>query len=116
MASPGRQEIETKLQEMKFDLVLHGHKHNPAYRETSFRSSGRSNPGRRLHICGAGSTSVDKSELPEGMGNHMAILRFRSLGRHQDQPFFEVQWKELRTDAQAIVDGWQKQASWVIQG
>lgn len=106
--------VEEHLYRMKFDVVLHGHKHAPALRETFLRTRDRINEDeRRIYVCGAGSTGVHSSELPQNLGNHFQILRFRSLGRHPGKPFVEVEWRVLDYTDTAT---WRSEGSWELSG
>ncbi len=106
--------VEEYLYRMKFDLVLHGHKHAPGLRETFLRTRDRAKDGeRRVFVCGAGSAGVHSSELPQNLGNHFEILRFRSLGRHPGKPFVGVEWRVLDYTDTAT---WRPEGSWELLG
>ena len=104
--------VESQLQALGFDLVLHGHKHKPAFRETNLRTYEKHEGGRNsLYVCGCGSTGVSDKAL-YGTGNHFAVLRFRALSRRAGDPFVDLQWKEI-TNPHA---DWKELASWKIHG
>jgi 3',5'-cyclic AMP phosphodiesterase CpdA len=106
--------VETLLQRLGFDLVLHGHKHMPALRESALRTGRDPKQGvKRLIVSGAGSASVVSEELPPGLGNHLAVLRMRSRVRVKEKPFVEVEWRGLDYDATAT---WRTLESWLLVG
>jgi tetratricopeptide (TPR) repeat protein/3',5'-cyclic AMP phosphodiesterase CpdA len=106
--------VETLLQRLGFDLVLHGHKHMPALRESALRTGRDPKQGlKRLFVCGAGSMSVAADELPPGVGNHFSVLRMLSRTRVIGQPFIRVEWRGLAYDATAT---WQTLESWDLLG
>ncbi|WPV64029.1 metallophosphoesterase [Chitinophaga sp. LS1] len=53
--------VEYKLENMGFDIILHGHKHNPQLRETLVRDKNNIKHTKKLIICGGGSCGVNSS-------------------------------------------------------
>jgi predicted phosphodiesterase len=106
--------VEDYLHRLGFDIVLHGHKHMPALRETALLSSNTdTNSLKRIIVCGAGSAGVDSSELPHQTGNHFEILRFLSSSRVPGKPFLEIEWQEL---AYTDIATWEEKRRWTIMG
>lgn len=96
------------------DVVLHGHKHTPALRETVLLSANtESEPAKRILVCGAGSTSVSYEELPPDSANHLEVLSFHSQTRIAGEPFVSVEWREL---AYTDVARWETTRRWEVMG
>lgn len=106
--------VEEYFHRMGFDVVLHGHKHTPALRETLLLSSHTEfDTAKRILVCGAGSTSVSYEELPPNSSNHLEILSFQERTRITGKPFVNVEWRELDyTD----VAKWETARKWIIMG
>lgn len=102
--------VERSLHAMGFDLVLHGHKHEPGIRVSRLIPQG----DKSLIICGAGSTSVEQAELPPDWGNHFAIYRIPGTQRRAGSTFVEVEWRILPVND--VSRGWEKRGPWQIEG
>jgi tetratricopeptide (TPR) repeat protein len=106
--------VEHKLHELGYDLLLHGHKHEPAVRESTLVSAFQGNqPRKSLLVMGAGSVSVEASELPQSRGNHMGIYRVHHGMRAKGIPFVDVEWRELPYND---VESWKTTGLWQIEG
>jgi len=86
--------VEEYLLRLGIDVVLHGHKHNPAIRETTLYTE--SNHNKSLIICGSGSAGAVDVLLPRPIGNHFQIIRFLSYSRKSKEDFVDIEWKELK--------------------
>ena len=106
--------VERRLEKLRFDVVLHGHKHQPLLRETLVRGRNEAAgiPGR-LIVCGAGSTGVNASELGHNDSNHYEVIELLRAPRRSGAEFLLVEWRELalRNDAQ-----WATTERWTISG
>jgi len=86
--------VEEYFLRMGIDIVLHGHKHSPAIRETILHTEESNN--RNLIICGSGSAGATKELLPKHIDNHFQIIRFLSYSRESKEDFVEIEWKEMK--------------------
>jgi 3',5'-cyclic AMP phosphodiesterase CpdA/Tfp pilus assembly protein PilF len=104
--------VEQRLEQLRFDVVLHGHKHKPQLRETLIRTTGSTGPSAsKLIVCGAGSTGVSRAELEHAEGNHyIEVLR---APREPGVGFITVEWRELAVTAGA---DWRTSARWNVTG
>ncbi len=106
--------VEHKFHELAYDMVLHGHKHEPAVRDSTLVSAYQDGQERKsLVIIGAGSAAVDESELPQSRGNHIGVYRIHRAARRRGGPFLDVEWLELPFDD---VESWKPSGRWTIQG
>jgi hypothetical protein len=107
--------VERQLEAMRFDLVLHGHKHKPQLRETLVRDryveSGHE--ARPLIVCGAGSTGVCEKELEHSQANHYGIVEILRQPREPGADFVRVDWSELTLDPLAE---WSTPKGWPLKG
>lgn len=88
--------VQRKLHSLKFDMVLHGHKHRTQVRETILRSTGSdSRVNAKLIVCGAGSAGVSTKELPHNVSNHFEVVEILRMPRKRDLPFINLEWREL---------------------
>lgn len=86
--------VESVLERLGFDLVLHGHKHKPQTRETLLRDTGRQKRAARpLIVCGAGTISC--VELEQAHANHYELIEVLQVPRRPSVPFVRVRWREL---------------------
>ena len=86
--------VESVLERLGFDLVLHGHKHKPQTRETLLRDVGpQKRNARPLIVCGAGTVSC--LELEQAHANHYELIEFLQNPREPNVPFVRVRWREL---------------------
>ena len=107
--------VERRLHELGFDMVLHGHKHEPGIRVSELVSTrSQSDRGKSIVVCGAGSAGVESNELPHGWGNHFAIYRISEGRRRPGSPFMSAVWKELPYDD--ISSQWTTRGRWTING
>lgn len=102
--------VERALHSMGFDLVLHGHKHEPGIRVSRLVPDGE----KSLIVCGAGSAGVEKDELPPSWGNHFAIYRIPELQRRVGRTFVEIEWRTLPVND--INRKWTKHGPWKVDG
>jgi Flp pilus assembly protein TadD len=92
--------VESVLERLGFDLVLHGHKHKPQTRETLLRDVGpQKRDARPLIVCGAGTVSC--LELEQAHANHYELIEVLQNPRRRDAPFVRVRWRELNQVAGA---------------
>jgi len=85
--------VEEYLQKLEFDIILHGHKHNPALRETILYKEQVDT--KNIIICGAGSTGASDKILPKHIDNHFQIIKILNFNRTKNDDFIEIKWKEL---------------------
>jgi tetratricopeptide (TPR) repeat protein len=105
--------LESSLHRLKFDMILHGHKHDPGIRVSKLVSAFEADDGKSMIVCGAGSAGVEEKELPAGRGNHFAVSRIHGGSRTPGADFVDVDWMELPLDAGAE---WKTIRSWKIKG
>ena len=107
--------VEQRLEQLGFDLVLHGHKHKPQLRETlvRHRMEAQSLVERRLVVSGAGSVGVNSRELEQSESNHFALVEVLRSRCESDAEFLRVEWRELSYLPGA---NWATQSRWVIKG
>ena len=105
--------LESSLHRLGFDMILHGHKHDPGVRVSKLVSAFDEEEGKSMIVCGAGSAGVERAELPDDRGNHFAIYRLQGGRRTAGAPFVEVEWLELKRDAGAE---WTSIRTWKIAG
>ncbi len=105
--------IEHALHELDFDIVLHGHKHEPGVRESKLVHAYNHSGGKRIVVCGAGSAGVQKKELPQGRGNHFGIYRILRGRRDSQVNFLDIEWRELPYDDTA---SWKTAGRWTVSG
>ena len=104
--------LESELEQLGFDLVLHGHKHRPLLRETRIRETGTQKIERRpLLVCGAGSVSC--TELEHAQSNHYQCIDIVRVPRATDAEFVRLTWRELPLEAGAE---WTTTQMWSILG
>jgi 3',5'-cyclic AMP phosphodiesterase CpdA len=104
--------LERELEQLGFDLVLHGHKHRPQLRETRVRESGAQKRERRpLVVCGAGSVSC--TELEHAQANQYQCIEVIRVPREPDAAFIRLTWRELPVEAGA---DWVTSQTWSIRG
>ncbi|MEQ9498082.1 MAG: metallophosphoesterase [Deltaproteobacteria bacterium] len=89
--------VEQALHKANVDIVLHGHKHAAALRE-SILYDRRVDAPKRMIVSGAGSTSVITKKLADGWGNHFALLDIRGRRRIANRPLVTVRWRTLAAD------------------
>ena len=106
--------VERELHALGFDMVLHGHKHEPGVRISQLVHSFKSKQRKNLIVCGAGSAGVEKDELPADWGNHFAIYRIPEGRRHAGSPFVDIEWRELPYND--IHRKWLSRGFWQIDG
>lgn len=105
--------VERKLQELNFDIVLHGHKHRPQLRETKVSVKHENfSQERPLLVFGAGSAGVNQIERGN-IPNQFQTLEFVSFPRKSSIDFIKLTWHELEDEIGA---DWQTQKSWIISG
>src|SRR5262249_14188369 len=75
--------LERGIEEARYSIVLHGHKHKPQLRETIIRGLAdvQVDDGRPLIICGAGSAGVNSLELEHYEGNHYEVIELLRVPR-----------------------------------
>ena len=105
--------VEREFHKLGFDLVLHGHKHEPGVRVSQLVNAFGPEGGKSLVVCGAGSAGVEKEELPNDWGNHFSIYRL-SGPRRSGQPFVEIEWRELPCND--IHRNWLQRGRWTVVG
>ncbi|HVG33164.1 MAG TPA: metallophosphoesterase [Pyrinomonadaceae bacterium] len=106
--------VERKLEELGFDIVLHGHKHKPQVRETSVKDLRASTlESSRLIVCGAGSVGVCADELEHNMSNHYEVIEILRSPRKRGTDFLNIEWRELALNPGAK---WSTTGSWRIVG
>jgi 3',5'-cyclic AMP phosphodiesterase CpdA len=104
--------LERELEQLGFDVVLHGHKHKAQLRETRVREVGAQKEERPpLIVCGAGSVSC--TELEHAQANHYEVVDVLRVPRKRGAGFVRVVWREL-----ALVGGaeWTTAQSWTVEG
>ena len=107
--------VERRLHELGFDMVLHGHKHEPGVRVSELVNAYEKDaPGKSILVCGAGSAGVEAGELPHGWGNHFAFYRIEAGRRRTGSPFVNVVWKEFPYSD--ISSRWATKGRWTING
>lgn len=106
--------VESFLEKLRFDLVLHGHKHKPLLRETLMydRKPFEQDP-RQLIVCGAGSVSCSSLQLEHGEANHYEIVEVMQTPRREGAKFLRVEWRVLPYVAGAE---WQTAENWDLLG
>ena len=107
--------VEQRLEQMGFDLVLHGHKHKPQLRETSVRDrlEERNTDERSLIVSGAGSVGVNSKELEHNEANHFTLIEVLTPKREDGANFLNVKWRELSYRAGAR---WANAGLWTVKG
>lgn len=106
--------VERRLEELGFDLILHGHKHKAQVRETSIKDVRTSaSGGAKLIVCGAGSVSVCEEELEHNMSNHYEVVEILRSPRAKGANFLNIEWREL-----ALAPGakWTTAGNWRVVG
>ncbi|HXQ00620.1 MAG TPA: metallophosphoesterase [Solirubrobacteraceae bacterium] len=104
--------LERELEQLGFDLVLHGHKHRPQLRETRVREVGAQKGDRRpLIVCGAGSVSC--TQLEHAQANQYQCINVVRVPRETDAEFIRLTWRELPVEAGA---DWATVQTWSILG
>lgn len=106
--------VEQILERLDFDLVLHGHKHKPQFRETLVR--GRNERGSKrapLIVCGGGSVGVNSRELEHNISNQYGIIEFLRAKRVRGVAYLRLEWRELSLDADAQ---WATSEQWTVLG
>ena len=93
--------FERFLERREFDIVLHGHKHQPQLRETTVRDRFSEGTVKPLIVCGAGSCGVAASELAHSAGNHYQVLEFTGQPRSVGVEYVRIEWRELAVDPAA---------------
>ncbi len=106
--------VERELHALGFDMVLHGHKHEPGIRISQLVHAFSTHPRKSLIVCGAGSTGVEKVELPDDWGNHFAIYRIQEGIRRAGSSFVDIEWRELPYND--IHRKWVPRGFWKIEG
>jgi 3',5'-cyclic AMP phosphodiesterase CpdA len=105
--------VERELHRLGFDLVLHGHKHEPGVRVSQLVNAFGADGGKSLIVCGAGSAGVERQELPDDWGNHFAIYRIRGP-RRVGEPFVDIEWRELPYND--MNRSWVRRGRWSVKG
>jgi 3',5'-cyclic AMP phosphodiesterase CpdA len=106
--------VERQLERLKFDLILHGHKHKPQLRETTIRSLGNgSSDSTKLIVSGAGSVGVNAAELEHNISNHYQVVEVLRNPRRKGVDFLRVEWRMLDVSPEAE---WVTTGSWVVTG
>lgn len=105
--------VEYKLENSGFDIVLHGHKHNPQLRETLVRDKNTGRYEKKLIVCGAGSCGVNSGELEHNQANQYQVLELLTMPRVPGVSFIKLVWRELE-----VYDGseWHTSKTWVVNG
>jgi 3',5'-cyclic AMP phosphodiesterase CpdA len=104
--------VERNLERLRFDIVLHGHKHKPQIRETRIRNRNERGGVRRtpsLIVCGAGSIGVDSRELEHSQANQYAVLELKKGARAEGVSFLRIESRELSLEPGAewaTADDW----------
>lgn len=107
--------VERELHALGFDMVLHGHKHEPGIRVSQLVNAFVGSQHRKsLIVCGAGSAGVERDELPADWGNHFAIYRIQEGRRRGGSPFVDIEWRELPYND--IHRKWLSRGLWQIEG
>jgi len=105
--------VEYKLENMGFDIILHGHKHNPQLRETLVRDKNNSKYIKKLIVCGGGSCGVNSSELEHNLSNQYQVIELLSSPRMNNVAFMKITWRELDVHDAAE---WYTSVNWVLNG
>jgi 3',5'-cyclic AMP phosphodiesterase CpdA/tetratricopeptide (TPR) repeat protein len=111
--------VEQRLEQMGFDLVLHGHKHKPQLRETLVTdrlAEGNTETRtltRSLIVSGAGSVGVNATELDQSEANHFALIEVLTPSREGGANFLDIRWLELSYRAGAR---WADAGRWTLKG
>jgi len=111
--------VEQRLEQMGFDLVLHGHKHKPQLRETlvtdrlAERNTDTRSLARSLIVSGAGSVGVNAKELEQNEANHFALIEVLTPSREYDANFLSIEWRELTYRPGAR---WADAGRWTMKG
>jgi hypothetical protein len=106
--------VERQLERMKFDLILHGHKHKPQIRETVIRNVGNSTADNaKLIVCGAGSVGVNAVELEHNVSNQYQVVEVLRNPRKKAVDFLRIEWRTLEVSPEAE---WVTPGSWIITG
>ena len=105
--------FERFLERHGFDLVLHGHKHQPQLRETVVRDRHSGDHIKPLIVCGAGSCGVVQSELEHSTGNQYQVMEFLNRRRMPRTEFVKMEWRELAVHPDAE---WATTRVWNILG
>lgn len=111
--------VEQRLEQMGFDLVLHGHKHKPQLRETLItdrlaeRSTDTRSLTRTLIVSGAGSVGVNAQELEHSEANHFALIEVLTPSRETGAGFVDIRWREMSYLAGAK---WTDAGRWTLKG
>lgn len=99
---------------MKFDLVLHGHKHKAQIRETVIKNVGNTVADyAKLIVCGAGSAGVNAVELDHNVSNQYQVIEILHTPRKKTVDFVRVEWRTLDVSPEAE---WVTPGSWIIAG
>lgn len=106
--------IERELHTLGFDIVLHGHKHEPGIRVSQLVHAFGSKQRKNLIVCGAGSAGADRDDLPADWGNHFAIYRIPEGRRKAGAPFVDIEWRELPYND--IHRKWLSRGTWLVDG
>jgi predicted phosphodiesterase len=103
--------VESALESLGIDFVLHGHKHKPQFRETIVRDSTDVGTTKRLIVCGAGSVSC--TELEDEEQNHYQVIELKRAERIRDVDFARLEWRSLSRKSGAE---WMSAKAWNIRG
>lgn len=106
--------IERQLERLKFDLILHGHKHKPQLRETTIRNlDGSNSDSKKLIVCGAGSVGVNSAELEHNISNQYQVVEVLRTPRRKGVDFLRVEWRKLDVTPEAE---WVTSGNWIVTG
>ena len=111
--------VEQRLEQMGFDLVLHGHKHKPQLRETlvtdrlAERNTDTRSLTRSLIVSGAGSVGVNAKELEQNEANQFALIEVLTPSRESGANFLSIEWRELTYRPGAR---WANAGRWTLKG
>lgn len=105
--------FESYLEKHRFDMILHGHKHQPQLRVTSVRDNDTEEEVKNIIVCGAGSCGVSADELPHSVSNHFQILDLKSTRRLPGVELATLEWREISTRPGAE---WVSTKIWRIPG
>lgn len=106
--------VERQLERLKFDVILHGHKHKPQLRETTIRNLDNGNSDTtKLIVCGAGSVGVNSVELEHNISNHYQAIEVLRNPRRKGVDFLKVEWRTLEVSPEAE---WATTGSWIVTG
>jgi 3',5'-cyclic AMP phosphodiesterase CpdA len=103
--------VESALESLEIDFVLHGHKHKPQFRETIVRDPIDSESRKRLIVCGAGSVSC--TELEDEEQNHYQVIELKRADRIRNMDFARLEWRSLSRKPGAE---WVSTKAWDIPG